>query len=148
LEPHEPAWRQVARSLGGEYTSGDFFHRDTLRVPVPPWQLLVEIEPTSLIPLTRLRASCTVRRAFFLHLERTNQGTVLATSHLIFAESVLALPGYREALLSERFTLQLEPHQLICDTYGVVTEYGRLIQLIEVVAETLQRLHEFQLVLD
>ena len=105
----------------------------------------VEVEPTSVIPMTRVSAECALRKAFFFHLERTNQGTMLATSHAGFAESVLALPGYREALLSERFTLELGPGLLWCDTYGIVTERERLIRLIEIVAETLQRLRDFRL---
>lgn len=135
----------MAHALGGEYTCGSFFDRDTLRVPVPPWQLVVELEPTSLIPLTRVRADCRGRRAFYLHVDRTNQGTALATSHSVFVEGLLTLPGYREALLAERFTLELGPRQLTCDTYGVVAESERLIRLIEIVAETLQRLRELRL---
>lgn len=138
----------MAQALGGEYTRGSFFDRDTLRVPVPPWQLLVELEPTSLIPLTRIRADCRGRRAFYLQLDRTNQGTTLATSHGLFAEALLALPAYREALLAERFTLELGPRQLTCDTYGAVGDSERLIRLIEIMAETLQRLREFRLLQD
>ena len=96
--------------------------------------------------MTRVSAECVLRKAFVFHLERTNQGTMLATSHPIFAESVLALPGFREALLSERFTLELGPDLLWCDTYGIVTERERLIRLIEIVAETLQRLRDFRLI--
>jgi hypothetical protein len=138
----------VAHVLGGEYTCGSFFDRDALRVPVPPWQLVIELEPTSLIPITRVRADCRGRRAFFLHLDRTNQGTTLTTSHSVFAESLLTLPAYREVLLAERFTLELEPRQLTCDTYGVVIEQERLIRLIEIVAETLQRLRGLRLLAD
>ncbi|WP_395089138.1 hypothetical protein [Armatimonas sp.] len=113
---------------------------------MPPWTVRVEVEPTSVIPMTRVSAECVLRKAFFFHLERTNRGTMLATSHTGFAESVLALPGYREALLYERFTLELGPGLLWCDTYGIVTERERLIRLIEIVAETLQRLRDFRLI--
>jgi hypothetical protein len=38
------------------------------------------------------------------------------------AESWLELPGYREALLSKRFVLELGPGLLTCDTFGVVVQ--------------------------
>lgn len=139
-------WVETAKLLGGFHQSGDFFVRDAVQIPVPPWTVHVEVEPTSVIPMTRVSAECVLRMAFFFHLERTNQGTMLATSHAGFAESVLALPGFREALLSERFTLELGPGLLWCDTYGIVTERERLIRLIEIVAETLQRLRDFRLI--
>lgn len=96
--------------------------------------------------MTRVGAACVLRKPFAFRLERTNQGTELATSHALVAESLLALPGYREALLSERFVLELGPGLLTCDTYGVVTEQERLIRLIEIVAETLQRLRDFRVI--
>jgi hypothetical protein len=139
-------WQEVATNLAGEYVPGDFFVREQIRVPVPPWVIHVEIEPTSLIPMTRLSAECTRRRAFCLQLERSSGGTVVTTSHALFAESLLSLEGYREALLTERFTLTLEPGALSCETYGVVTEPERLVRLIEIVAETLQRLRDLSLI--
>ena len=139
-------WHLVAEELGGQYFPGDMFSHGALEVPVPPWTVRIEVEPTSLIPTTRVSAECTLRRTFFLHLERTNQGTMLATSHPIFAESLLALPGYCQALLAERFTLELGPGLLWCDVFGVVTESQRLTRLIEVVAETLQRLRDLRLI--
>ena len=141
-------WAKVAREFAGEYIPGDLFTHEQVRIPIPPWIVRIEVEPTSLIPTTRISAACTLRRTFFLHLERTNQGTLLATSHPIFAESLLALPGYREALLAERFTLELGPGLLWCDVFGVVTENQRLTRLIEVVAETLQRLRDLRLIED
>ena len=141
-------WHRVGEELGGQYFPGDMFSYGALTVPIPPWIVRIEVEPTSLIPTTRISAACTLRRTFFLHLERTNQGTLLATSHPIFAESLLALPGYREALLAERFTLELGPGLLWCDVFGVVTENQRLTRLIEVVAETLQRLRDLRLIED
>ncbi len=148
-EIHAPVhndWIQVAKYFAGEYLSGDFFTHEEIRVPIPPWTVRVEVEPTSVIPMTRVSAECALRKAFFFHLERTNRGTMLATSHTGFAESVLALPGFREALLAERFTLELGPGLLWCDAYGIVTERERLIRLIEIVAETLQRLRDFRLI--
>ena len=140
------SWQQIAVQLAGQYLPGDFFSREHISVPVPPWTVRVEVEPTSLIPMTRVSAECSLRRAFCFRLERTNRGTELATSHPLFAESLLALPGYREALLSERFTLELGPGLLWCDAFGIVTEQERLIRLIEIVAETLQRLRDLRLI--
>jgi hypothetical protein len=140
------SWIQIADHFAGQYVPGDFFVREHLLVSIPPWQVRVEVEPTSLIPMTRVSAECTLRRAFCFRLERTNRGTELATSHPLFAESLLALPGYREALLSERFVLELGPGLLWCDTYGIVTEQARLIRLIEIVAETLQRLRDLRVI--
>ncbi|WP_395141071.1 hypothetical protein, partial [Armatimonas sp.] len=86
-------WQNIAVEIAGQYLPGDFFDREHITIPIPPWTVRVEVEPTSLIPMTRVSAECTLRKAFFFHLERTNQGTMLATSHAGFAESVLALPG-------------------------------------------------------
>ena len=41
---------------------------------------------------------------------------------------------------------ELGPGLLWCDTYGIVTEQARLIRLIEIVAETLQRLRDLRLI--
>ena len=140
------SWQQLVEQLAGEYIPGELFTHEQVRIPVPPWTVRIEVEPTSLIPTTRVSATCTLRRTFFLHLERTNQGTMLATSHPIFAESLLVLPGYREALLAERFTLEMGPGLLWCDVFGVVTDGQRLTRLIEIVAETLQRLRDLRLI--
>jgi hypothetical protein len=87
-----------------------------------------------------------LRKPFIFRIVWMNHGAELATSHAIVAESLLALPGYREALLSERFVLELGSGLLTCDTYGVMTEQARLIRLIEIVAETLQRLRDFRVI--
>lgn len=144
--PPESAWEQVAQALAGEYFPGDTFTPERLEISVPPWKLHVDIEPTSLIPTTRVSATCTQRRTFYFHLERSTQGTELATSHAIIAQSLLALPGYRDALLKERFILELRPGFLWCDTYGIVGDSQQLIRLIEIVAETLQRLRDLRII--
>lgn len=146
--PHDRpiVWQQLAQELGGSYLPGDFFTPESLRLTIPPWEIQVAPEPTSLIPITCLRATCQRRRAFFFHLERTNQGTALATNHIAFAQSLLDLPAYREALLTERFTLELEPSVLRCESFGHIADRERLLRLIEIVAETLQRLRDLRLI--
>jgi hypothetical protein len=139
--PYSVLWAKIAREFGGRYTPGGLFQQEALCIPLPPGQVRLFLDPITLLTTTVLEVDCLVQTGFFLQIEHSSEGSQIACSHLQKLKELLALPAYQQALCSECFVLEVGRRGLRCTTQ----EEARLIRLIEIVAETLQRLNDLQI---
>lgn len=142
----EEHWAALAQELGGTYHVGGIFEPEALTVSVPPWHLVLTIEMSTPPLRTRVQAHYLPRRAFWFSLARDREGTLVTTSDPAVALDLIEDMGYRRALLSEYFTLTLAQGTVCCDVLGTLSDKTRLLRLLELVAEALQRLRDLGVV--
>lgn len=118
ISPAKKPGNMSQRSLAGRTTQEISLSTRSWRLKSPPWTLT--LCPDTSQPL--LQTICTARYS-----------------------PRVPLWLLREAVISERFSLELRRGQLRCQLWGAVAEPKRLVQLIELVAETLQRLRDLGL---
>ena len=138
----EAHWAELAQELGGTYHVGGIFEPECLTVSVPPWHLVLTIEMSTPPLRTRVQTHYLPRRSFWFSLERDHEGTYVTTSDPVVALDLIEDVGYRRALRSEYFSLTLAQGAVSCDVLGTLDDKARLLRLLELVAETLQRLRD------